>query len=155
MSGAQVAQPERLHSDAGWPAVHWPLLLSQGTLYAVKGLGMGITTEQGGVVFHIDSAPLWNLLLANVENLLGGWRGPLAVEVLANGPAVEGLTNGSDARSKVERLSARGVKFLACSKSLRTHGILSERLLPQVEVVAAGVVHLAVRQLAGWAYIKP
>jgi len=108
-----------------------------------------------GAAFHIDSSSRWDLLLANVENLLDGWGGPLAVEVVVNGPAVEVLTLHGVNGARLQRLAARGVKFLACSNSLRAQGIPSEQVLPQAQVISAGVVHLTARQLSGWAYIKP
>jgi intracellular sulfur oxidation DsrE/DsrF family protein len=120
-----------------------------------EDVGMASAVEQSGVVFHIDSLLRWNLLLANVENLLDGWDGPVDVEVVRNGGAVEGLRRQSQSRAQVERLSAKGARFLACNNSLRAHGITSGQLVPQVEVVPAGVVHLAVRQLNGWAYVRP
>jgi len=116
---------------------------------------MARETWSCGVAFHIDQTSTWNLLLANVKNLLDGWEGPVDVEVVANGPAVEGLVRESGEGLTIERLTQRGVRFLACNNSLRAHSIAREDLIPQIEVVASGVVHLAALQLDGWAYLKP
>jgi len=99
--------------------------------------------------FFIDSRSRWGLVLANVENLLDGWGGPLAVEVVVNGPSVEVLKCQYRNGIKLQRLAARGVKFLACSNSLRAQGILGEEVLPQAGVISADVVHLTAWQLSG------
>jgi intracellular sulfur oxidation DsrE/DsrF family protein len=114
-----------------------------------------VESTAAGVVFHIDRMPVWSLLLANVKNLLDGWDGPVDVEVVANGQAVQSLLQESEARPKIEALAETGVRFLACHNSLRSQGLLEQHLLAQAEVVPAGVVHLARRQLSGWAYLKP
>ncbi|MFQ8584269.1 MAG: hypothetical protein ACLSA6_17965 [Holdemania massiliensis] len=48
-----------------------------------------------------------------------------------------------------------GVVFAACRNALRAQSIAPETLIEKTTVVPAGVVELAQKQQAGFAYIKP
>jgi len=111
--------------------------------------------EKPSVVFHVDEDALWKRVLANVLNFLRSEGDGVVIEVLANGDAVVGLQKESGLRPRIEPLQRRGVAFVACRNSLRGHEIEEGTLLPEVRVVPAGVVHLAQRQWAGWAYLRP
>ncbi len=50
---------------------------------------------------------------------------------------------------------AEGVVFAACRNALRAQAIEPESLLEKTVVVPAGVIELAQKQQAGFAYIKP
>lgn len=113
-------------------------------------------------LLHINEMEKWETVLGNAARLAefdrgqtGGW----AVEVVANGPAVGGLTRETAAllgiSSEMEKLSAEGVTLVACRNALKENGISEERLCPWVGVVASGVVELSLRQTKGFAYIKP
>jgi len=108
-----------------------------------------------GVVFHIDDSARWKRLLANVHNFVSGTEDTVSLEVLANGDAVSALTSTATLRSRIGPLARRGVRFIACENSMVVLGLSTEELIPEVDRVPAGVVHLAQRQWQGWAYIKP
>lgn len=109
------------------------------------------------VVFHVDETEKWELALANAHNLLMGIEAEGSqVEVLANGKAVEIFTSVDEKTLRTMKiLSKRGVKFLACSNSLKSHGIDEKALPGFFEVVPIGVLELTEKQLLGFAYIKP
>ena len=97
------------------------------------------------------------MALANIDNLLADLgEGNVQVELVVNGEGIIALLRvpGQNA-SKVERLTARGVRFLACANSLRGMDASPQALLAGVEVVPSGVGHLVRRQAEGWAYLRP
>ena len=112
------------------------------------------------VVFHIDEAQKWRLLLHNVKNLLTSYSNvteTITIEVLANAEAVDGYVLNTDAavQSHMEALFESGVSFLACNNALMSRNISKESILPFVIIVPSGVRHLVDQQTAGYAYIKP
>ncbi|WRS26378.1 DsrE family protein [Oscillospiraceae bacterium MB08-C2-2] len=112
------------------------------------------------VIFHIDEFAKWNLLLNNVQNLLGSYEGApfgVSIEVLANSEAVKGYANsgGLMDTSKLEALSQKGVGFVACKNALLGMKLSAEQIFPFVKVVPVGVRELIDRQNEGYAYIKP
>ena len=113
------------------------------------------------VLFHIDERERWEITLNNLEAMSNHARetsGAFVVEVVANGAAVADLQEKEAKRSgRCERLARLGtaIRFCACGNALRNLEIPADALLPFVEVVPAGVVEIAERQHAGYAYIKP
>ena len=109
------------------------------------------------VVFHVDEAAKWSLVLKNVDNLLPEIdRQASRVEVVANGEAVEFFKTTAPGNSvPAGRLAGAGVLFAACRNALRERGIPESGLWPFVQIVPAGVLELALRQKEGYAYIKP
>lgn len=111
------------------------------------------------VIFHIDEMNKWNLLLANVKNLINGFNGEnLLIEVLANSEAVNFyiLNEVIDEQiNTIKRLHEIGVDFKACNNSLITSGIKKESLIDFINIVPSGVVELVKKQTEGYSYIKP
>lgn len=103
-----------------------------------------------------DSAEQWNGLLGNIENLRRALGAELRdVEVIAHGPGL-GLvlrTNAAQA-ARIEALSSRGVRFLACENTLTRRKLGKADLLPFVGTVDSGVAHVVRRQKQGWQYIR-
>lgn len=108
--------------------------------------------------FHVDLNDLNRLQLAlnNVGNFLNAKPEGTCV-VVVNGPAVNLFRQGDDneVASRVHELGQRGVGFRVCNNALHAFSIKAEELLPQCEVVAAGIVELVDLQNSGFAYIKP
>ncbi|WP_312942474.1 DsrE family protein [Oscillibacter sp.] len=113
------------------------------------------------VLFHVNKSAHWKTALGNILNMLqyGEENSMLfEIELVANGPAVKEL-QPSAAKSagiydQLERF-ATALRICACNNSLVANGITPSMLLPFIQVVPAGVVEIAVRQLNGYAYIKP
>lgn len=110
------------------------------------------------VIFHIDELAKWNLVLANITNLLEGVllsNETIDVEVLANSEAVEYYRNNKDINLKLVDLNMKGVKFLACNNSLKGNNIKADDLIDIINIVPVGVFELVKKQRDGYAYIKP
>ena len=113
------------------------------------------------VIFHFDEMEHWAMALGNVRNMLD-WlhqnKETYQIEVLANGPAVRAYLPSALADSLsviMAQAKAEGVVFAACRNALRAQSIEPETLIEKTIVVPAGVVELAQKQQAGFAYIKP
>ena len=78
----------------------------------------------------------------------------IIMEIVVQGPAVAFLSDDSALSGELATLGEVPIVVLACGNSLRSVGIESKGLLSGVTVVPAAVVHLAMRQLEGWAYIR-
>ncbi len=110
------------------------------------------------VIFHIDELDKWNLLLANVSNLLEAISdNKVNIEVLANSKAVEYYRkNNKDTKiDEMELLNNKGVKFLACNNSLRGFSLKPDELINFIDIVPVGVLELVNKQMEGYAYLKP
>ncbi|NLI89127.1 MAG: hypothetical protein GX366_01770 [Epulopiscium sp.] len=110
------------------------------------------------VVFHISDPNKWNILLANISNILDDMGAEnIEVNAIVNGGAVKEYIGDSDSRiiSKINDLSQKGAKFMACNNALVANGLDKELLPRVVKVVPAGVSELTKKQFEGYAYIKP
>ncbi len=77
------------------------------------------------------------------------------IELVAYGPAVRALVQGHHLAGTAGWLASRGVGIRVCHKSLVIHGVLPRSLVQGAVVVASGMEHVAMRQMEGWAYIRP
>jgi intracellular sulfur oxidation DsrE/DsrF family protein len=111
------------------------------------------------VVFHVDEMEKWPMALSNIRNMLRGYQESATacqIELLANGAAVRAYAdNAGENQSAMQALADAGVLFAACNNALRAAFIEPQALFAFVTVVPVGVIELAERQLAGYAYIKP
>lgn len=118
------------------------------------------------VVIQVNEADPERLELAlnNVANINKYYqdRGEeVMVEVVAYGPGLTMLVDGkSPVAERVVSISQNfeNVSFRACGN---THAKMSQKagkqvaLMPQAQMVDAGVIHLMQRQQEGWSYIRP
>jgi intracellular sulfur oxidation DsrE/DsrF family protein len=118
------------------------------------------------VVIQVNEADPERLELAlnNVANINKYYqdRGEeVMVEVVAYGPGLTMLVDGkSPVAERVVSISQNfeKVSFRACGN---THAKMSQKagkkvaLMPQAQMVDAGVIHLMQRQQEGWSYIRP
>jgi intracellular sulfur oxidation DsrE/DsrF family protein len=110
------------------------------------------------VIFHVDEMDKWNLTLHNVQNLMDAIKSKdFLIEVLANSEAVRFFIGSTEegAHQRMTDLARTGVQFSACNNALNGYGIPKEQLPEYIQVVPAGVLHLAEKQHQGYAYIKP
>lgn len=108
-------------------------------------------------VFHIDEMEKWDLLLANVKNLLNGIDiEDSRVEIVANSKAVTRYRKDSGLdNTNLEEAGKKGVDIIACNNALKSLNIDKEMLYDYVKVVPIGVKEIIEKQLDGYAYIKP
>jgi intracellular sulfur oxidation DsrE/DsrF family protein len=110
------------------------------------------------VIFHIDELNKWNMVLANVTNLLEGVTATnetIEVEVLANSEAIEYYSKNNNTDLKMVDLNKKGVKFLACNNSLKGYNLKPDNIIDIVNIVPVGVLELIKKQKDGYAYLKP
>ncbi len=111
-------------------------------------------------VFHMDmnDDSLMNLGLNNITNLL------LAIPehehdlvMLCNGPAVALMDwdNAMEFLERIKDLHSKGVRFQACDKALEKFEVSPDNLIPECEIIPAGIVTLIDLQNDGFSYIKP
>ncbi len=119
-------------------------------------------------LIHVNEPERWPVAIGNIVNLLNDVGDKnITVIVVSNGAGVKGYIScaeeGSgvcapgvmDTLKKMEDLSKRGVRFLACRNALRANDIDEKDLPSFVEVIPAGMTELIKRQAEGFAYIKP
>lgn len=109
------------------------------------------------VIFHVDELPKWKLVLTNTKNLLDALiENTLVIEILANSEAVKFFIETDNVNQKqLLDLVSNNVIFTACNNSLTTFAIEPKSLFSFVSIVPSGVAELAIKQHAGFAYIKP
>ena len=113
-------------------------------------------------VFHVDEVCRWQVALSSIKNTvryLKEHQLPIVIDVVTNSEAVQVFTpEVAETKGFLETFKALlddGVHILACQNALDASGLIKENLLAQVEVVPASMIHLAVRQSEGYAYIRP
>ena len=109
-------------------------------------------------VFHVDEVCRWQVALSSIKNTvryLKEHQLPIVIDVVTNSEAVQVLVPDVAETKTFNTLFTDGVHVLACQNALDASGLAKENLLAQVEVVPASMIHLAVRQSEGYAYIRP
>jgi len=97
----------------------------------------------------------WQTAMILADHFLAGVKPePSDVEILAYGPGIELLKQGSPSVQPLADLEKLGVHFVACETAMRAHHIAKADLLPGVSSVPSGVVELVRKQEAGWSYVK-
>lgn len=119
------------------------------------------------VVYHITepmgllhrNAKRW---VANMENHFNAVpSGDLSLVVVMNGDGVDLLAAAkadADLAGRIDRLKAKGAKFLICRNTLVSRGIDPEVDLYGVgpdDIIPAGVAEIAHLQTKGYAYLRP
>lgn len=109
------------------------------------------------IVFHIDETEKWDMLLANIENIIKysvETKTDFKVEVVANGIAVTKYLD-ANYNKRITNIISPCIQFAACHNALIANDIDEQLLPPYIRVVPAGVVELAILQDSGFRYIKP
>ena len=142
---------------------------------ALRGLGLAATlaisplaaiAEVHHVAFQVnDNDPQrMNLVLNNVNNLIAAYRDmgdEVEIQIVAYGPGLHMLR--ADTSPVAQRIASmalehQNVSFQACNNTIqgmqRQSGA-EVTLLPEAQIVPAGVVHLVMLQEQGWSYIRP
>ena len=98
----------------------------------------------------------WNLVLNNVKNLqddLGAKN--VTIEVVAYGPGIGMLKNGSAVAQRIDEATLSGVKVVACENTMHAQKLTKADMTSGISYVPAGVVEIMKRQQQGWSYIRP
>ena len=137
-------------------------------LFAVALLASATTLagEVHRVVLQIDDndPKRMNLVLNNAANVNKYYQDKgeeVQIEVVAYGPGLNMLNaNKSPVKQRILSFGQNfdNVGFRACSNTMAKMKRKTGKevaLLPGVEVVPAGVIHIIQRQEEGWSYIRP
>ena len=114
------------------------------------------------VLFHIDQLAHWHMTVTNVKNMMEFGKDQniqFTIEIVANGEAVKYLTVDNPGQEQLAEqfkiICGNGVQIAACNNALKANDIKPSSLLPFITIVPAGVVEIAMKQEAGYSYIKP
>lgn len=108
------------------------------------------------VIFHIDESAKWPMVLNNVQHYqewLTAHHVNAEVEILANGDAVAAAVQGSEV--DLSTVANSNTNVSVCANSLKQRHVDQDSLQPGLNVVPVGVIELAQKQQAGFAYIRP
>lgn len=99
------------------------------------------------VVFHLDEDDDERVLLlfANVRNLMADIQN-VEIEVVAYSKGVSALMRDSEYSDTISELTDDGVRFAACSNTLKALGITSGDLVDGVDAVSSGVGEIVRKQ---------
>jgi uncharacterized protein len=114
--------------------------------------------DQPGLLIHLSSNKPEDLrtALRYAANFLTASEEARQVDVVVNGAALDLVRADGDLRDQVSELHDTGsVLFSACANTMTARRVTASDLHPAARVVTAAVLHLAQRQWAGWAYLRP
>lgn len=89
----------------------------------------------------------------NLQQELGADK--VVVEVVAYGPGIAMLKQGSAVGERVTQALRDGVSLVACQNTLKAMDLTEKDMLPGIGYVPAGIVELMRKQQHGYAYIRP
>jgi intracellular sulfur oxidation DsrE/DsrF family protein len=112
------------------------------------------------VVMQVSDADpaKWNLALNNARNIqadLGASNVQIEIEIVAYGPGIGKLKNGSAVGQRIDEATMSGVKVLACENTMHAQKLSRGDMMSGIGYVPAGVVEIMQREQEGWAYIRP
>lgn len=110
-------------------------------------------------VFHVDELAKLKLTLGNMRNYITWCREnavAFKLHLIANGEAVLGFSSHNPLHGQaIAALQGDGAQFFVCRNAMGNFNVAETDLLCDVAIVPTGVVALAQRQQAGFAYIMP
>lgn len=114
--------------------------------------------EPQRVVIQVSDADpgKWNLALNNARNMqkdLGA--GKVDIEIVAYGPGIGMLKNGSAVSQRIDEATLSGVKVVACENTMHGRKLTKPDMLGGIGYVPSGVVEIMKRQREGWSYLRP
>lgn len=110
------------------------------------------------VVFQLDEeeGKAWGALIVHVNNTMNALAddGGSEVEVVFYGAGLLMLKKTNTAYAeRLEQLSKRGVKLIACRNAMKVRNVKTEEMFPFVGQVDSGIAEMVRKQEAGWAYV--
>jgi intracellular sulfur oxidation DsrE/DsrF family protein len=112
-----------------------------------------------GVVIQVaDRDPeKWQLAIDQAGALVDPeWnRDPLDVVIVAYGPGLGMLRDGSRVTAAVRAALGRGIRFVACGNTMENEHVADRELLPGVTIARAGAsLEILALERAGYAYVR-
>lgn len=113
------------------------------------------------ILLHIDQIERWDAVQGNLTNLTNAkqnLRPDLEIEVVVTGEAIQQLVDNEANRGLKETLKKAtnaGFIIAGCNNSLNRFKITPESIFSFVRIVPAGLIEVAEKENAGFAYVKP
>ncbi len=114
-------------------------------------------TTQHKIVFQFTNANdsmQQKAFTKQLQNITDHWPSAQIEVVCYNNGIDYLLTTKSKHVKAIMELKKKGVKFVACQNTMTQRSIKAEDLLPEAEIVPAGIAEIVERQEEGWSYIK-
>ena len=123
------------------------------TLSLSSGFAQG---KEHKVVFQFTLADsLQQKAFSNqLKNLRKHWP-DAQIEVVAYNQGIDFLmTKKTRHHDIIADLKSKGVRFVVCQNTMNQRNIKTEELIPEAEIVPAGIAEIVEKQEQGWSYIK-
>lgn len=124
----------------------------------LKRLWAVITTKPKPhrIVFHLATGdPLaYRSLVGQLNNVLTYWP-TAALEVVIHNRGIGFVRRDESAfEQAIQALCQKGVVFAVCTNTMKQHGLTDDQVFAEVIFVPVALAELALKQEAGWSYIK-
>ena len=127
-------------------------------LLSVMGSAIAVEPVKYRVLLSVseDSVEKIQLAINNAYNLQKEFgRQNVEVSIVTFGPGVRNLIYYSPLSESISHAVTRGVRIVACEKSMRKAKLRSVDMNNSIDYVTSGVVDLTIKQAEGWQYIRP
>ncbi|HRD06330.1 MAG: DsrE family protein [Saprospiraceae bacterium] len=89
-----------------------------------------------------------------LKNLRKHWP-DAQIEVVAYNQGIDFLmTKRTRHHDIIAELKSKGVRFVVCQNTMNQRNIKADELIPEAEIVPAGIAEIVEKQEQGWSYIK-
>lgn len=89
-----------------------------------------------------------------LKNLRKHWPDAM-IEVVAYNQGIDFLmTKRTRHHDIISDLKSKGVRFVVCQNTMNQRNIKADELIPEAEIVPAGIAEIVEKQEQGWSYIK-
>lgn len=122
-------------------------------------IGAKATKKMYHAIYQLDNADIKIIekTLRNINNALNDPRlsGKIEIELIAFGGGTDAYLKGGKYEEGLKELVQKGVIVSQCNNTLKERKITREQIYDFIAVVPSGNGELIIRQIDGWAVIKP
>ncbi len=108
------------------------------------------------IVFQVASSDtlVHKSLIRQLNNILEV-QPDAQLEVVCHGPGLDMLLKDkSVVQAPMDKLTAKGIVFLACENTMKQRNLTREALVTSCGTVPSALLEISTRQQQGWSYIK-
>lgn len=121
--------------------------------------GATATKKAYQVIYQLDNgdAKIIEKAIRNINNTLNDPRlmGKVKIELVAFSAGTDAFLKGGKYEEDLKALVEKGVIVSQCNNTLRERKISRNQIYDFIAVVPSGAGELVIRQVEGWAVIKP
>lgn len=131
-------------------------LLFTAAAHAQTNEGPVVSTKKHKVVIHLTSndTTVQKSLVKQLGNILHAAPNT-KIEVVCHNNGITFLEKATTQQAgKIREFSAKGVDFVGCENTMRSHHLKREDLVGECRTVPAGIVEIILKQEKKWAYLK-